>query len=353
MPEASRQLGSSRPYLGRFGLVPDIAGLLRSGTFWPGIVLVATIAASAFSIRLLPGLALFSPIILAVIVGIAFSNVVGKPTNTVGGIAFCQRALMRFAIVLLGFQLTMDNIQSIGLSGIGIVVLTLVSTFCFTMLAGRVLRVDRKLTELIAAGTSICGASAIVAVNAVTSAREEDVAYAVASITLFGSIAMLTFPLLVPVLGLGHHEFGLWAGASIHEVAQVVAAGFQDGTQAGEIGTITKLIRVVMLAPVVVVLRMLAHRAASGEASAKPPKPWFVAAFIGVVALNSVIQIPDGIRHNIALLTTFFLSMGLAAMGLQTDISRVRSRGLRPLMVALSASIFVAGFSLFLVKVMG
>lgn len=329
------------------------AGLQRSATVWPGVVVAGMAGAAAFSIRQIPGLGIFSPMILAVVLGIVFANVVGTPARARPGIAFCQRSLLRLAIVLMGFQLSASQVLSIGGAGMAVVVLALAATFVFTLALGRLIGVDRKLAELIAAGTSICGASAIVATNAVTGARDEDVAYAVASITLFGTIAMLTFPLLAPVLGLDQHHFGLWAGASIHEVAQVIGASFQNGPEAGEIATIAKLSRIAMLAPMVIGLGLLARRNAAGTVSARPPLPWFVLAFAAVVALNSAVEVPSGMKSAIALATTMLLACGLAAMGLQTNLSEIRSRGLRPLILALSAFVFISCFSLLLVELAG
>jgi len=334
------------------------AGRKRLDSMWngiiPGIVLVAMITAVAFSARNVSGFALFSPMILAVVAGMIHSNMLGTPAHAKAGIAFSQRQLLRFAIVLLGFQLTLGQVVSIGAGGVGIVALTLGATFVFTITLGRLIGVDAKLARLIAAGTSICGASAIVATNIVTEARDEDVTYAVASITLFGTIAMLGFPLLAPVLGLDQHAFGLWAGASIHEVAQVIGAGFQNGTQAGEIATVAKLTRVAMLAPMVIALGLMARRRSndpsSDQSGARPPIPWFVVAFVAVVALNSLVAIPPEVKSAVGLATTIMLTMGLAAMGLQADISQLRSRGLRPLALAFSAFLFIGGFSLMLVK---
>ncbi|MFD2054538.1 YeiH family protein [Mesorhizobium calcicola] len=316
----------------------------------PGIVLVAMMSGVAFSARNVSGFALFSPMILAVVAGMIYSNVLGTPAHARAGIAFSQRRLLRFAIVLLGFQLTLGQVVSIGAGGVGIVALTLGSTFLFTITLGRLIGVDAKLAQLIAAGTSICGASAIVATNIVTDARDEDVTYAVASITLFGTVAMLGFPLLAPLLGLDQHAFGLWAGASIHEVAQVIGAGFQNGTQSGEIATVAKLTRVAMLAPMVIALGLMARRKSSNQSAARPPMPWFVAAFVAVVALNSLVTVPPEVKSAMALATTIMLTMGLAAMGLQADISQLRSRGLRPLALAFLAFLFVGCFSLMLVK---
>lgn len=137
---------------------------------------------------------------------------------------------------------------------------------------------------------------------------------------------MLAFPLLAPALGLNQYAFGLWAGASIHEVAQVVGASFQNGPTAGEIGIIAKLVRVAMLAPMIIALGVITRNGANGADSARPPMPWFVFAFVGVVILNSLVSIPDEVRTGLGFATTLLLAVGLAAMGLQADISSIRSR---------------------------
>src|ERR1700745_1213426 len=217
----------------------------------PGVALAGAIAVAAFLMRQIHGLGAFSPMILAIMLGMAFRNVIGTPPAVQPGIAFSMRRLLRAAIILLGFQITFTQIASVGPKGLLITAIALVATFAFTVRAGRVLGVGRKLTELIAAGTSICGASAIVATNTVTDAHDEDVAYAVACVTVFGSIAMFAYPLLPAALHLDARAYGLWSGASIHEIAQVIAAAFQDGRQAGEFATVAKLTRVAMLAPVV------------------------------------------------------------------------------------------------------
>lgn len=328
---------------------PDVG---RSGGIWPGLVLVGVITGAGYSLREMPGLVIFSPMILAVIIGMLFANTVGVAANTKEGIRFSQKTLLRLAIVLLGFQLTIVQAASIGIAGFSIVAVTLAATYLFTMTAARLLGVERRLAQLIAAGTSICGASAIVAANTVTNARDEDVAYSVASITLFGTIAMLAYPLLGALAGLDQNAFGLWAGASIHEVAQVIGASFQYGAQAGEAGTVAKLTRVALLAPMVFAMGFAARRSGGGEAGARAPMPWFVLGFIAVVLWNSFVGIPDALRPHIAFITTLMLTMGLAAMGLNANVSEIRSRGLRPLLLALSAFVFIAGFSLVLVKVL-
>jgi uncharacterized integral membrane protein (TIGR00698 family) len=323
---------------------------------WPGLFLTATIAALAFALRELPGVGTFSPMILAIIIGIAFHNIVGTPRRAKEGVMFSLRRILRFAIILLGFQLTAQQIVEVGPVGFAIIVSTLLATFAFTTWLGHVMGVERKLTQLIAAGTSICGASAVIATNTVTKGHDEDVAYAVACVTIFGSIAMFTYPLFPVIFHLNPHAFGLWAGASIHEIAQVVAASFQDGQTSGEYGTIAKLSRVMLLAPVVITLGMMAarrqlHHHGPAGATGKAPMPWFLVGFIALVAVNSLIVVPPDVKHIIVPVTTFLLSVSLAAMGLETDISRLKAKGVRPLLLGAASSLFIAGFSLILIKV--
>src|SRR5579863_941943 len=253
----------------------------------PGLLMASAVAASAYWLRELPGLKTFRPLILAILIGTAFHNIIGTPAIAKSGVAFSMRRLLRFGIILLGFQLTVSQIVEVGYRDFLIIAATLASTFAFTVWMGRLLGVERKLAQLIAAGTSICGASAVIATNTVTNGDDEDVAYAIACVTIFGSIAMFAYPLLPTLLHLDPHAFGLWSGASIHEIAQVVAAAFQDGKRAGEFGTIAKLSRVMLLAPVIIVLGWLASRNtalhnSTSTALSRPPMPWFVLGFIAV-----------------------------------------------------------------------
>jgi uncharacterized integral membrane protein (TIGR00698 family) len=327
-------------------------------TTLPGLLLASAVAVLAYGIRQLPGMATFSPLILAIVIGIAFHNLIGTPSAAKAGVAFSMRRLLRIAIILLGLQLTISQVIEVGGRGIGIIAATLIFTFAFTVWMGKLLGVDRKLAQLIAAGTSICGASAVIATNTVTNASDEDVAYAVACVTVFGSVAMFTYPLLPGLLHLDPHAFGLWSGASIHEIAQVVAAAFQDGQKSGEFGTIAKLSRVMLLAPVVITLGLMARGiktddTAASVSSARPPMPWFVLGFIALVGVNSLITVPAETKMWIATVTTFLLSVALAAMGLETDIRKLLAKGIRPALLGALAFLFIASFSLVLIKLFG
>lgn len=328
----------------------------------PGIGLTVGIAGTAFLAHQVPGISVLSPLILAIVIGTALHNIIGTPAWAKPGVKVSLRRVLRLGVILLGLQLTAGQVVEVGPSGLLIIAASLIVTFAFTTWLGHMMGVDRKLTQLIAAGTSICGASAVIATNTVTQGEDEDVAYAIACVTIFGSIAMISYPLLSSLLQLNPHAFGLWAGASIHEVAQVVAAAFQGGTASGEFGTIAKLSRVMLLAPVVITLGLIAARQAattlSASASAercagRPPIPWFVLGFIALIGLNSLIAIPADVKAWTAGTTTFLLSMSLAAMGLETDIAKLRAKGARPLILGATASLFIAAFSLTLILLAG
>lgn len=325
--------------------IPVVGGLL------PGLLACAGIGLIAYLLRMLPGLGNFSPMIIAIALGIIFGNTFGISAGFRPGIAFSMRRLLRAAIVLLGLQLTFFQVADTGLRGVAIIVVVVTSTFFFTLAVGRLIGADERLTRLIAAGTSICGASAVAAANSVVAADDEDVAYAVACVTVFGSIAMFGYPLIEHLLVLAPRDYGLWAGSSIHEIAQVVAATFTVGHEAGEFGTVAKLTRVMTLAPMVFLMAMLALRRSGGAAGrAKAPFPWFVVGFVAMVGVNSLITIHPTIRQETSVLSTFLLTMALAAMGLETNIAKLRARGVRPALLGAIASLFIAGLSLTLIK---
>jgi uncharacterized integral membrane protein (TIGR00698 family) len=333
--------------LSHFASASPVSALSRLG---PGLFLAAAIALMAVSLHRMPGLGLFSPMILAIAAGMLFHNIVGTPARAKPGVGFAMRRVLRFAIILLGAQLTLTQVREVGLAGVAVIASTLTATFLFTKWIGRKLRVERKLAELIAAGTSICGASAVIAVNTVTEGPDEDVAYAVACVTVFGAIAMFVYPMLPGLLHLAPRAFGLWAGASIHEIAQVVAAAYQDGQEAGDFATIAKLTRVAMLAPLVIGLGFYVRRKAANAKHKKVPLPWFVLGFIALMLVNSLWPLPAVAKAPLADATGFLLAAALGAMGLETDIRKLKAKGLRPLLLGLFAFLFVSSFALMAVK---
>jgi len=323
-----------------------------------GLFLTFTIAVVAFELRNLSGITMLSPLIIAIVLGMALHNTVGTPVTFKPGVVFSMRRILRFAIVLLGLQLSLAEVVTVGIVGLAIIAVTLSSTFVFTVWLGRRLGIDRKLAELLGAGTSICGASAVVATNTVTRASDEDVTYAVASVTVFGSVSVLFYPTLAGLLQLTPHAFGLWTGASIHEIAQVVAAAFQNGADSGNFGTIAKLSRVMLLAPMILALSYYTAKrpqTIDDDEVKRPtrravPMPWFVLGFIVMMLVNSLDLIPHGEKIYLVQATVFLLTVALAAMGLETDFRKLRAKGWKPLLVGAGSWLFISAFSLALIE---
>jgi uncharacterized integral membrane protein (TIGR00698 family) len=333
--------------LALFGRPKGVASL------FPGLALVTTIALLAILLRRVPGLSILSPLMVAVLIGMVLGNIWRLPSAFAAGTAFAGRRVLRFAIVLLGFQLSVTQIVAIGLNSFLIVIAVVAVTFASIGWMGRLFGVDEKLAGVLAAGTSICGASAVAAMSTVNEASEEDVAYAMGAVTALGTVLMFVLPVAAYAIGFDSRQFGIWAGASIHEVAQVTGAAFQFSDAAGEVGTIIKLTRVLMLAPLILLCGWWLRRRRSAEIGGASPVgfPLFVLGFVAAVALNSVVSIPPDMRANLMMFTTFLMSMALAALGLLTHVDKLKAKGLRPLVLAGCGTILIVGLSFALIKI--
>ncbi|KMK65883.1 YeiH family protein [Puniceibacterium sp. IMCC21224] len=313
----------------------------RLAVLLPGLAVSFALALGGTMIWRLGGQpALLSPMVLAMVAGIAMRNTGVAGPRLSPGTKIALRPILRTGIVLLGFRLTLGDLGGLGLSALAMIIALVAMTFVLIRRIGRLLGVRSELSELIAAGTSICGASAVLGMNTVTRARDEDVAYAIACVTIFGSLSMLIFPGLQSALGFDDATFGLWVGSSLHEVAQAVGAGFSASDTAGETATIAKLSRVILLAPMILGLGLLRDKG-RGEATGQSV-PWFVIGFLAVVILNTFVPVPPVVIDLLLALSTFMLSMALAAMGLETNISHLRREGVRPLILGAFGWVFIS-----------
>lgn len=328
-------------------VLPVLRGGRGFGALAPGLALTFAIAALAAVVRWLPGMTILTPLAISVLIGLAIGNTHTLSERFQPGVSFAGRRLLRVAIVLLGFQLSVTQLIAIGTGSLVVVIFVVSGSFVLICWMGSAFKVDRKLSELIACGTSVCGASAVVAMGSVNQADEEDVVYALGSVTVFGTVLMFLLPVIAQAFDFNARFFGIWAGASIHEVAQVTGAAFQLGSVSGEVGIIVKLARVLMLAPLILAFGFWARSlksAASAKASA-PPFPLFVFGFVFVVALNSLIPLSIELRTNIMAMTTFLMSMALGALGLQTNVRRLKGKGARPLMLGAASTLLIVALS--------
>lgn len=331
----------------RFFLPPHVEALM------PGLMLTAAI--SALALHTGAKLTYVTPLIAAMGIGMLLRNAFIIPPAYKAGIFFSMRQILRFAVALLGIRITFDKIIGLGWEGLAIALVPLFLTMIFTVLLGRLLKVSQASSLLIGTGTSICGASAVLTAGAITRSRDEDIIVAISSITVFGTISMLSYPFMFKsgLVPLTEIQYGQWAGASIHEVAQVVTAAFGGGERSGEIGILIKLTRVAALIPVALILSYLVNRGVIKHGDAHEEKsitfPFFLLGFLGMVVLNSLqFFTPKAVRW-IEFFDMFLLTMAMAGMGLETDFRQLMKVGYRPLFLSIFATVFISGVSLVLV----
>jgi len=288
----------------------------------------------------------------SVLLGAVAANLGALPSASRPGLRFAVRKLLRLGIILLGFSLSVVAISGLGAPVIALVAGTLVCTLLATFWLGERVGLGRPRSLLIATGFAICGASAIAAMERNAEADEDDVASAVAMVTVCGTAAMVAVPLLQAPLGLTGVQLGVWAGASVHEVGQVVAAAGPAGATAVGIAVVVKLTRVLLLAPVVAgvsVLRRRSTGAAHVDGKQPPPVPLFVLGFLVCVGLRSLGLVPAPILRLIEQTQTLALAAALFGLGTGVHLAGLARSGGPALVVGTASTLVVAGISLPLV----
>lgn len=292
------------------------------------------------------------PLTWAVVLGVVAANTGAIPRSARGGVTAVTRRLLRIGVVLLGFSLSLVAIGRLGLPVIGLVVVTLSMTLGLTTWLGMRLGLGRSRSLLIATGFAICGASAVAAMEENADADEEDVAVAIAMVTICGTAAMVLLPLLQGPLGLTDVQLGEWAGASVHEVGQVVAAASPAGAAAVGVAVVVKLTRVLLLAPVVAGVGLARRRQQFREgrqqfgARTPPVVPLFVLGFLGCVLVRSTGLLPTPALDVASQLQTVILGAALFGMGTAVHLRPLLRSSGRALALSVASTLVVAGVSL-------
>ena len=317
-------------------------------TRWPGAALCAVIALAAAFVA---GLHNGPQLLYALFFGICFHCLSGEE-KTAPGIEFCSRTVLRFGVALLGARITVAQIAALGWLTGAIVVGAVLSTIAVGVLLARRLGIATANGVLSGGATAICGASAALALAAVLPrSREQDrfTVVVVVSVTTMSTIAMLVYPLIARALALPPALAGLFIGGSIHDVAQVIGAGYSLGPATGDQATIVKMLRISLLAFVVmaVSLSALGRASATGEQKARPPLlPGFLLAFVAFVALNSLGWIPGPVQHAMSELSRLCLVLAIAALGITTSFGALARAGWRLFALLLVETVWLAAFVL-------
>jgi uncharacterized integral membrane protein (TIGR00698 family) len=337
----------------------------RKGTI-SGIIFVAIFAAAATMIADISAIKNLgiSPLVIGIVLGIFYANTLHNhvPSEWGTGITFSGKKILRFAIVFYGFRITFQEIMDVGMSGFMVSLIMLATTFILGSYLGyKLFKMDKDTSMLTAAGASVCGAAAVLATEPVLKAEGHKTAVAVSMVVLFGTISMFLYPVLYstiiePATGFLHmstQEFGIYVGGTIHEVAQVVAVPASipgAPTEMANSAVIVKMTRVIMIAPMLIILgiylSMAAKKTGSAAGGVKLVIPWFAVYFIGMAGFNSLQLVPTEIVSVINEIDTFLLTMAMTALGMGTIFSKFKGLGLAPLYTAgvMFAWLVVGGF---------
>ena len=328
---------------------------------WQGLALSAFLTVGGYGLKLLPGLneSGFSPLVLALALGLIVGNLPGfgrAAATARPGLQFATRWLLRSGIVLFGLSLTLQQIVALGPSVLVLDLLVVSSVLLVGYQLGtRVFGLDRETTLLTCAGSAICGAAAVLATETIIRARPASTSMAVTTVVLFGSLAMVIYPLLYPLVGLNEDMFGIYIGATVHEVAQVVAAGDAVGPTALANAVIVKLVRVMLLVPFLLVVGqcwMRRNSKARNQERGRLVVPWFALGFVMMVGLNSVAVIPGTLHQGLVLVGQIALTMAMAALGYETRLDKLASLGAKPVALAMCLFILLTAGGLLSVSLM-
>ena len=313
--------------------------LNRIGELIPGLLLALAIAACAKFIEGLLPIHLIGASVIALFIGMGL-NQIRKPSDGVAkGLKFTSKKILKFAIILLGASLSIKVVLNVGRLSLVVMMFTLLTCFGGGYFVGRALGLNWKLSNLISAGTGICGGSAIAAIAPVIEAEDKDIAYAMSAPFLFDMVMIVLFPIMGQAMGLSDMAYGLWAGTAVNDTSSVVAAGYAFSEGAGDFATMVKLTRTLAIIPTVLVFSLIEvreKRKAGIVSQGEKVKitsifPWFILCFLGMAAINSLGVFPQELSSGLKELSKFLMVAALAAIGLNTDFREMRKSGINPM----------------------
>lgn len=317
--------------------------LKKIASFVPGFALALVIAALSKWIEGLLPVHLIGASVIALFLGMLLHSLL-KPSELLKpGLKFTSKKILKFAIILLGASLNIGIVLNVGKLSLCVMVFTLLTCFGGGYFIGRALKINWKLSNLISAGTGICGGSAIAAIAPVIDADDSDIAYAMSATFLFDMAMIVLFPIMGHALGLSDMAYGLWAGTAVNDTSSVVAAGYAFSEAAGDFATMVKLTRTLAIIPTVIVFALISAHLKKKEALAAGTEaaqakldlvkviPWFILGFLALTAVNTLGFIPAAVSSGMKNVSKFLMVTALAAIGLNTSFKDMKKSGIAPM----------------------
>lgn len=333
----------------------------------PGIVLSVTIAALACFIESLLPIHVIGSAVIAMFIGMILNYFLRNTSVFASGIKFTSKKVLKFAIILLGLSLNITTILNVGKMSLLVMIFTLLTCFGGGYFIGRALGLNWKLSNLISAGTGICGGSAIAAISTTIEADDNDVAYAMSATFLFDMAMIVLFPIMGKAMGMSDEAFGIWAGTAVNDTSSVVATGYAFSEAAGDFATMVKLTRTLAIIPTVITFALIQLRIKRKEAMAQCVDggelkanfklgkifPWFILGFLAMSVVASVFTIPAAVVSGTKSVSKFLMVSALAAIGLNTSFAKLKKSGIRPMIHGFIISALVVVVALLVEMAMG
>ena len=335
--------------------------------FLPGIALSVMIAIVALWVESLFPIHIIGASVIAMFLGMILNTFLSRTKVFQSGIKFTSKKVLKFAIILLGLSLNISTIFEVGKMSLVVMVFTLLTCFGGGYFIGKALKLNWKLSNLISAGTGICGGSAIAAIAPTIDADNNDVAYALSATFLFDMAMILLFPILGRAMGMSDQAFGIWAGTAVNDTSSVVATGYAFSEVAGDFATMVKLTRTLSIIPTVIIFAFINLWIKKKEAKAVNLDgenikakfsivkifPWFILGFVAMSVIASVISIPITIVTQTKSVSKFLMVCALAAIGLNTSFDSMKKSGIRPMIHGFIISALVVIVALLVEMAMG
>ena len=334
---------------------------------FPGIMLAAVIALFAVWVESLLPIHLVGAAVIAMFIGVLLNPLIKGKKIFASGLKVTSKKILKFAIVLLGLSLNITTILHVGKMSLAVMVFTLLTCFGGGYFIGKALGLNWKLSNLISAGTGICGGSAIAAIAPTIEADDTDVAYAMSATFLFDMAMILLFPIMGQAIGMTDQAFGIWAGTAVNDTSSVVATGYAFSEAAGDYATMVKLTRTLAIIPTVITFALIQLRIKRKEARAASLDgsevkanfsimkifPWFILGFLGMSIVASIFPIPAAVVSGTKTLSKFLMVCALSAIGLNTSFKDLKKSGIRPMIHGFIISALVVIVALFVEMALG
>ena len=334
---------------------------------FPGIILSVGVAILACWLESLLPIHLIGSAVIAMFIGMVLNHFLRNTKVFASGLKFTSKKILKFAIILLGLSLNITTILNVGKMSLTVMIFTLLTCFGGGYFIGKALGLNWKLSNLISAGTGICGGSAIAAIAPTIDADDNDVAYAMSATFLFDMAMIVLFPIMGQAMGMTDQAFGIWAGTAVNDTSSVVATGYAFSEGAGDFATMVKLTRTLAIIPTVITFAFVQLRLKRKEALANSKNgselkanfniakifPWFILGFLAMSIVASVFPIPAAVVSGTKSASKFLMVCALAAIGLNTSFSSMKKAGIRPMIHGFIISALVVVVALLVEMAMG